>query len=418
MLDASENVLYSMGFDTSGDRPDGFLFVLPYPDGTRRIVIEYDFQPVATLLRTDAVPSVELVFPKGGELLDGTQMVTWTASHPEDLPLRYDVLVSRDSGATWRHIAISHEDMFLEWDTGEAAGGDQYLVKVVANDGFNTAFDVSDAVFAIASKAPLVVISEPAPGAVLNTIQPVLSGTAVDPEDGRLDGDSLTWHSDIDGSLGTGSPLVPEPLTPGNHVITLSATDSDGNVSQQQVQVTVNSPGRLQISEHSGIPNDLHIEFKGFVSSGSPFIDTALIRLKNDGTGALTITGIELPEGADDYSLLDVQETPFILYPQEYHYFSLRLETQSLGTHDASIVITSDDPLSETASITINCQIHLPGDVNGDCKVNVLDLIFIRNRLNTSPATGDNWKADVNEDGKINILDLIFVRNRLNTRCE
>jgi len=31
--------------------------------------------------------------------------------------------------------------------------------------------------------------------------------------------------------------------------------------------------------------------------------------------------------------------------------------------------------------------------------------------------TGDNWQADVNADGKINILGLIFVRNRLNTMC-
>jgi len=59
----------------------------------------------------------------------------------------------------------------------------------------------------------------------------------------------------------------------------------------------------------------------------------------------------------------------------------------------------------------------LRGDANGDCKVDILDLIFIRNRLNTSPTTGDNWQADVNGDGKINILDLIFVRNRLGTAC-
>jgi len=59
----------------------------------------------------------------------------------------------------------------------------------------------------------------------------------------------------------------------------------------------------------------------------------------------------------------------------------------------------------------------LDGDANEDCKVNILDLLFIRNRLNQSIGTGDNWKADVNGDDKINILDLIYVRNRLNTSC-
>jgi len=59
----------------------------------------------------------------------------------------------------------------------------------------------------------------------------------------------------------------------------------------------------------------------------------------------------------------------------------------------------------------------IPGDATLDCKVNILDLIFVRNRLNQDVATGDNWRADVNEDNKINILDLIFVRNKLNTQC-
>ena len=52
-----------------------------------------------------------------------------------------------------------------------------------------------------------------------------------------------------------------------------------------------------------------------------------------------------------------------------------------------------------------------------DCRVNILDLIFIRNKLNQAVTTGDNWKADVNKDARINILDLIFVRNKLNTSC-
>ena len=61
----------------------------------------------------------------------------------------------------------------------------------------------------------------------------------------------------------------------------------------------------------------------------------------------------------------------------------------------------------------------IPCDINGDCKVNILDLIFVRNKLN-QPISGDSILADVNQpapDGKINILDLIAVRNKLNTQC-
>ena len=57
-------------------------------------------------------------------------------------------------------------------------------------------------------------------------------------------------------------------------------------------------------------------------------------------------------------------------------------------------------------------------DCNGDCKVNILDLIYVRNQLNKDPLSGDDAaKADINGDAAINILDLIYVRNKLNTRC-
>ena len=60
----------------------------------------------------------------------------------------------------------------------------------------------------------------------------------------------------------------------------------------------------------------------------------------------------------------------------------------------------------------------IPGDVNDDCKVNVLDLIAVRNHLYQSADTGDNWRYDINDDGVINILDLLFVRDHLRTSCE
>ena len=67
-------------------------------------------------------------------------------------------------------------------------------------------------------------------------------------------------------------------------------------------------------------------------------------------------------------------------------------------------------------SITI-AYWQIPGDANRDCRVNVLDLISVRNKLGLDPESGDNVAADVNEDGSINILDLIYIRNRLASAC-
>lgn len=58
------------------------------------------------------------------------------------------------------------------------------------------------------------------------------------------------------------------------------------------------------------------------------------------------------------------------------------------------------------------------GDATGDCRVDIMDIIYVRNRLGQSVSSGDNWRADVNQDGKINILDMIFVRNNLMTKCK
>jgi parallel beta-helix repeat protein len=61
---------------------------------------------------------------------------------------------------------------------------------------------------------------------------------------------------------------------------------------------------------------------------------------------------------------------------------------------------------------------NIPGDVNGDCDVDILDLLSVRNLIGHNPSTGNNWKADVVHDASINIQDLIYVRNHLYTECE
>jgi len=60
----------------------------------------------------------------------------------------------------------------------------------------------------------------------------------------------------------------------------------------------------------------------------------------------------------------------------------------------------------------------LPGDATFTCIVDEADLIFIRNLLGQPLQISLNWRADVNNDGCIDILDLVYARNRLGSRCE
>ena len=60
----------------------------------------------------------------------------------------------------------------------------------------------------------------------------------------------------------------------------------------------------------------------------------------------------------------------------------------------------------------------IAGDVNGDCRVNILDLIAIRSRLNCSICScAGAAAADLNCDGVCNLLDLITCRNNINASC-
>ena len=60
---------------------------------------------------------------------------------------------------------------------------------------------------------------------------------------------------------------------------------------------------------------------------------------------------------------------------------------------------------------------YLLGDADLNCTIEVADMVFTRDRLMLDPAVDDNWQADVNRDGRINILDLLYTRNRLGATC-
>ena len=106
----------------------------------------------------------------------------------------------------------------------------------------NTTPDQSDATFTLQGRNPLVSIFQPtesahfAPDDVV-----VLAGDAYDPEDGDLDDLALIWESDRDGQLGNGGllTLAAQNLTPGRHIITLTAADSDGQVGMASVEIFV-----------------------------------------------------------------------------------------------------------------------------------------------------------------------------------
>ena len=63
--------------------------------------------------------------------------------------------------------------------------------------------------------------------------------------------------------------------------------------------------------------------------------------------------------------------------------------------------------LNYDGDIFLRVAVKVPGDLNGDGVVNILDLIIVAEAMGT-----DKREADVNGDGVINVMDLVFIANQ------
>ncbi|NQT21788.1 MAG: discoidin domain-containing protein [Planctomycetes bacterium] len=132
---------------------------------------------------------------------------------------------------------------------------------------------------------------------------------------------------------------------------------------------------------------------------------------------ATSVSGQPLPQAAaSDQSMT----TSLSLLPADARvYFAIRT-TSHAGSESA----ISNSPYVDTpsggagATRLLASRRALPGDANGDCRVNIMDIIFVKARLGQDIHTGGNRKADVNQDGFIDVFDMIYVRGRLGAACQ
>ena len=217
-----------------------FVFILPYPDGTKKIVINHNSTAIGTLSVSPSAPVVTITSPLQGLMLSGNVNLTWTGSDADDDLLKYNVFYSPDNGTSWMPLAASVDDTSLAWETSYAPGTIQGKIKVEASDGVNTSITISQGNFIIEKKAPFVGIGFPQSGDTLLTdtsYQFTASGT--DLQDGNIAEDKYVWISDKDGELGKGSKVDIDCLSPGTHNITVIVTNSFGKTGQQTVSVSV-----------------------------------------------------------------------------------------------------------------------------------------------------------------------------------
>jgi hypothetical protein len=166
----------------------------------------------------------------------------------------------------------------------------------------------------IPNEAPTARITSPEDGSAHDLASVIdLAGEAVDPEEGELQGDRLSWSSDVDGALGTGAELSTSALSLGTHVLTLTAKDSDGAEGKASVSIIVSDPppSALITAPEDGAVVKVGSEVT-FQGSGSDPIDGALPGSSLSWTSSVdgvlgtgeTLTTSSLTEGAHVITLM------------------------------------------------------------------------------------------------------------------
>ena len=245
-------VLYSTDFGFEAEEYMSFGFVIPYPEGTLKVRFSKDGELLGERSPSVYPPEINVVTPDSVTTAQGTLDLSWAASDLDGDALAYSVLYSPDGGENWMTVALELDEARYSLDTSLLPGGTQGKIKVVVSDGFNTVEEISPGYFTVPEKEPSAYIESPVDLGSYNLDTVTLKGYGFDLEDGTLSESELTWISDIDGYLGSGSRIEGLGLSPGGHTITLSVVDSDGNRDETSVDITVVGSSSLSHQSHSG----------------------------------------------------------------------------------------------------------------------------------------------------------------------
>ena len=245
--------------EESSGRPAVIAEIVPWSPGAVRVEIRLNGVVVTSQAASANAPTVGITSPTGGSVLPaGPFMVTWDGSDLDGDPLSYSLLYSNDGGANWQILATGLNQEQVELDTDQLPGGSA-LLKVIVTDGFLSGEATSGA-FMVPLHAPDAQIVKPDDGQVFFPTQQVaLQGSAYDLEDESLADSAFSWESNLDGVLGSGATLNTSLLSSGDHVITLTVTDSDAQTGQAQRNITIGDENTQEASILELAPTSVYV---------------------------------------------------------------------------------------------------------------------------------------------------------------
>jgi hypothetical protein len=235
-----------------------FSQLIPVQVGASRILVLDDFDTeLGSIMLTGAAPTVTVDFAPGGAPLGGPLTVGWTIVDPDSPEHTVWVQYSNDNGLTWTTLLLSETETELRIDFDRLPGADgSAIIRVLATDGANSGFGDS-ASFSVAHKLPEVEIFFPADGTVFRRGELVwLQASVSDLDETSIDEAAITWTSNVDGILGQGEELPTISLGVGVHTITVTGTDTDGNVAEHSIVVIVEDSPLVEATAVINVPAD------------------------------------------------------------------------------------------------------------------------------------------------------------------
>ncbi|PIZ72431.1 hypothetical protein COY07_03290 [Candidatus Peregrinibacteria bacterium CG_4_10_14_0_2_um_filter_43_11] len=219
-------------------------WVFPNTPGLHTLVAEIDYlDKVKEMNEMNNISKsfLEVVEPHLDLFVVSPQPNTFT--HPGNITFQavaYDHfgnLIEKDSAYTWFSDLTGTLGIGDTITVSNMSEGDHSITLSVDDQGLNATKTLMLYIKPMGSPLPKILLPLN-DAAFTHELIATLQGEAMDNEDGSLSGTSLVWFSNLDGELGVGNSISVK-FSLGEHIITLKATDSDGQTAMVTVNVNV-----------------------------------------------------------------------------------------------------------------------------------------------------------------------------------